>query len=379
MDDRGAGVSPGAAGAVAAATRPRPRATARTPPSATARALRMVGLAAVLFLGMASAFFLLVGRNPGAMFKLMIEGSFGSGYALSETLVKTAPVLLCALGTLLPARLGLISVGAEGQLAAGALAGTAFVLVAGDRLGPLTRPAMLAAAAAGGAGLGALAGLLRARLGVNETISTLLLNYIAPLFIDYLVYGPWKDPRSLGWPSTVPFPDAARLPTYFGTRVHVGLFLGVGLVLAAHLALSRTRWGLFLDLLRSSPALARRAGLRFGTAALVVMALGGACAGIAGIAEASVLEGRLQSGVGAGAGYGGFLVAWMARGRLGRLVPLAVLVSGLAASGDNLQLAADLPSATTYVMQGLLFAAALIADGPRPPRDAVRAGARGAA
>jgi simple sugar transport system permease protein len=147
--------------------------------------------------------------------------------------------------------------------------------------------------------------------------------------------------------------------------VHLGLFLGLGLVLGAHFILSRTRWGFYLDVLRSSPTLARRAGLGFGAAALMVMAAGGACAGLAGIAEASVLEGRLQSGVGANAGYSGFLVAWLARGRLPLLAPLGVLVAGLAASGDNLQLAADLPSATTYVMQGLLFAAALIAAGRR--------------
>jgi ABC-type uncharacterized transport system permease subunit len=348
----------------------RPRAAAPRPPSVTAAGLRTAGLAALLFAALASAFFLAVGRNPAAMFVLMFQGSFGGGYALSETLVKTAPVLLCALGTVLPARLGLISVGAEGQLAAGALAGTALVLAAGDRWGALTAPAMLLAAAAGGAGLGALAGFLRARLRVNETISTLLLNYVAPLFVEYLVYGPWKDPDSLGWPSTVMFPEAARLPTFFETRVHLGLLLGLALALGCHLVLARTRWGFYLDVLKSSPGLARRAGLRFETAALVVMAAGGACAGMAGIAEASVLEGRLQAGVGAGAGYSGFLVAWLARGRLPLLVPLAILVAGLAASGDNLQLAADLPSATTYVMQGLLFAAALIAAG----REKARAG-----
>jgi simple sugar transport system permease protein len=351
----------------ASLARPRRPATSPRLP-ALASALAVPATAAALVLALASVFFLLVGRNPAQMFALMLKGAFGSGYALSETLVKMSPVLLCALGTVLPARLGLISVGAEGQISAGALAGTAFVLAAGDRWGGLTRPAMLAAAAAGGAALGALAGLLRARWRVNETISTLLLNYIAPQLVDYLVYGPWKDPDSLGWPSTVMFPDAARLPTFFDTRVHLGLFLGVALVLAAHFVLSRTRWGFYLGLLRSSPPLAQRAGLRFGTAAVVVMALGGACAGIAGMTEASVLEGRLQSGVGAGAGYGGFLVAWLARGRLPRLLPLSLMVAGLAASGDNLQLAADLPSATTYVMQGLLFAAALIADGARRAR-----------
>ena len=274
LDDRSRGVTVASAEAGPAPTVTRPRDVGSRLSSATAAALRTTGLAALLFLALASAFFLLVGRNPAAMFALMFQGSFGGGYALSETLVKTAPVLLCALATVLPARLGLISVGAEGQLSAGALAGTALVLAAGNRWGAFTRPAMLLAAAAGGAGLGALAGLLRARLRVNETISTLLLNYVAPLFVDYLVYGPWKDPQSLGWPSTVMFPEAARLPTFFGTRVHLGLFLGLGLVLGAHFILSRTRWGFYLDVLRSSPTLARRAGLGFGAAALMVMAAG---------------------------------------------------------------------------------------------------------
>jgi len=327
--------------------------------------VRSLVAATVIFLALASAFFLAVGRHPGAMFALMLEGSFGSGYAFSETLVKTAPILLCALGTVLPARLGLISVGAEGQLAAGALTGTAFVLSAGQAWGAFTLPAMMLAAAIGGAAWATLAGVLRARFRVNETICTLLLNYISPLLVEYLVYGPWKDPASLGWPSTHPFPDVARLPTFFGTRVHLGLLLGVVLVALSHAVVSRTRWGFYLDLLRDGPALAKRAGLRLGVAIVVVMALGGALAGMAGIAEASALEGRLQASVGAGAGYGGFLVAWLARGRLLPLVPLAAVVAGLSASGDNLQLAADLPSATTYVLQGLLFASALMAAGAR--------------
>ena len=316
---------------------------------------------AALFLALATLFFLLLGRSPGPLLLAMWQGAFGSGYALSETLVKTGPILLCALGTVLPARLGLISVGAEGQLFLGGLAGTAFVLAAGGRGGAFILPGMLLAAAAGGAVWGALAGLLRARLRVNETISTLLLNYISPLLVDYLVYGPWKDPASLGWPATVAFPDAARLPTFFGTRVHLGVPLAVAMVIGAHLLLRRTRWGFYLDLFTSSPALAARAGLRFAPAVMLMMAVGAACAGMAGVIEASVIEGRLQSGLGAGAGYSGFVVAWLARGSLLSTIPLSLLVGGFIAAGDDLQLFAELPSATTHVMQGLLFAAALVA------------------
>ena len=319
--------------------------------------------AAALFVLFSSLFFLAIGKPPRTVLLGLLEGSFGSGFALSETLVRAAPILLCALATALPARLGLISVGAEGQLVIGAITGTGFVLWAGDRAGMLTLPGMLLFGAAGGAAWGAFAGALRVRFRANETIATLLLNYIAPPLVDYLVYGPWKDPNSLGWPATVTFPDAARLAGHFGTRVHAGLLLGVVLVLGGYAFLARSRIGLAWDLLRESPALASRAGLRFGPAVIAALALGGAFAGGAGIIEASALEARLQAGVGAGAGYAGFLVAFLARGQLLRILPLTLVVAGLVSAGDNLQLSFDLPSSVVFVLQGALFAAALIASG----------------
>ncbi len=330
--------------------------------------LARTALAALLFAALSLAFFLALGLEPAPIFTALWDGSFGSGFALSETLVKLSPVLLCALATALPATLGLVSVGAEGQLLTGSIAGTAFVLAAGDRFGLATLPLMLLAGALGGAAYAAVAAILRVSLRVNETISTLLLNYLPPLFVEYLVYGPWKDPDSLGWPATRTFPDAARLSTHFDTRVHAGLLVGVVLVALALLLTARTRWGLALSLLRESPLLAERAGLSFRAAVLVMMACGGAAAGLAGIIEVSVIEGRLQPGVGTGAGYAGFLVAFLARSHLGRLFPLALLVAGIAAAGDNLQLTAGLPSAVVYVLQGLLFAAALIAGARAPAR-----------
>jgi simple sugar transport system permease protein len=315
-----------------------------------------------LFVAAASLFFLAIGKAPIPMFHAMLDGSVGSGFALSETLVKASPIVLCALATALPAMAGLVSVGAEGQLFAGSITGTAFVLCSGDGFGPATLPLLLIAGAAGGAAYGALAGLLRARLRVNETLATLLLNYLTPLFVDYLVYGPWKDPNSLGWPSTVSFPDAARLPSYFDTRVHLGLFLGVSLVLVAAAAAKRTRLGLAAQLIKASPTLSERAGLSQRKAFVLLFALGGAAAGIAGIAEASVVEGRLQSGVGAGAGYAGFLVAFLSGGHLLRLLPFAFVVAALTAAGDNLQLVAGLPSSVVFVLEGLLFACALAAS-----------------
>jgi general nucleoside transport system permease protein len=344
---------------------PRRRFATLWPAPSSAGALRSGLLTAGVFVALASAFFFAIRRPPLQLFGAMLEGSFGSGFALSETLVKASPIALCALAAALPARLGLISVGAEGQLFVGAIFGTGFVLSFGESFGAFTLPAMLGSAALGGALYAGLAGLLRVHLRANETISTLLLNYISPLLVDYLVYGPWKDPASLGWPATVSFPDGARLPTYFETRLHLGLPLAIGLVLAAHALCQRTRFGVALDLLRESPPLAARAGLRTGRATVWVLALGGAAAGLAGIAEASVIEGRLQSGLGAGAGYSGFLVAFLGRSNLAAVLPLSLLVAALVAAGDNLQLQFGLPSSVIFVLQGLLFVAALMAQSSR--------------
>jgi len=224
-------------------------------------------------------------------------------------------------------------------------------------------PGMLLAAALGGALWALIPALLKAGLDINETITTLLTNYVAALLVTWLVYGPWKNPQSQGWPATVEFPEAARLPTYFDSRVHLGLWLGIVLALALHVLLTRTRWGLTLDILRSNPRAGLAAGLDLRRNVLLAMALGGALAGIAGIAETSTVQGRLQSNFSFGAGFSGFLVAWLARNDCLRIIPLSFLVGALLAAGDGLQMLANVPSSVTLVAQGLLFVAVLLVGG----------------
>jgi simple sugar transport system permease protein len=320
-------------------------------------------LAAILFVVLAGTFFLLIGRDPVEMFALVVHSSVGDGYAISESLVRTTPILLCALATALPARMGLISVGAEGQLYFGALLGTGFVLSFLDASAGVLTPGMLLAAALGGALWALIPALLKAGLDINETITTLLTNYVSALLVTWLVYGAWKNPQSQGWPATVEFPDAARLPTYFDSRVHLGLWLGILLALVLHGVLTRTRWGLTLDILRSNPRAGIAAGLDFKRNVLLAMALGGALAGIAGIAETSTIQGRLQSNFSFGAGFSGFLVAWLARNHCVRIIPLSFLVGALLAAGDGMQMLANVPSSVTLVAQGLLFVAVLLVGG----------------
>ena len=204
---------------------------------------------------------------------------------------------------------------------------------------------------------------MRARFDVNETISTLLLNYIAVLLVNYAVYGAWKDPASLGWPATIQFPPAATVPSLLGTRVHLGFIVALIAALVLHVAVTRTRWGLELKVLAGNRKVGAMVGLRFARSTFIVMALGGALAGFAGICETSAIQGRLQSGLSVGYGLTGFLVAWLSGQHFLRAVPIAVLVGGLIAAGDALQLYSKIPSASATVLQGLLFAAALAASG----------------
>ena len=319
-----------------------------------------------LFVLLAGVFFMAIGRNPLEMFWQIADAAAGSRYAIGESLLRATPILLCALATLVPARLGLISVGAEGQFYLGAIAGTGAMLLMPGAPMALLLPAVVLAGMAGGALWALLAGLLRTAANVNETISTLMLNYVAALAVTWLVYGAWKDPKSQGWPATIDFPEAARLPLLMDEgRLHAGLLIALLAAVVLHVVFTRTRWGLMLDVLRGNPRLEAIAGLSMKKQVLLTLVIGGALAGLAGIVEASVVQGRLQPNLSNGVGLSGFLVAWLGGNRVLRTVLLSLLVGALLASGDGLQMMTRVPSSATLVVQGLLFVAVLGAAGLR--------------
>jgi general nucleoside transport system permease protein len=326
------------------------------------RALPPIIMAGV-FLLVAGVFFASIGKPPVRTLADMVLFAVGDAYSLSETLVKTAPILLCALATLLPARLGLVSVGADGQLFVGAMFGTAVVLAWRDAPAVILLPAMLLAGMAGGALWGFVPGLLRGRLDVNETIITLLLNYVGALLVNALVYGVWKDPTNLGWPATAVFPPAATLPGLFGTRVHAGLLFGIFAAIVLAVVFAHSRWGSELSVLRGNAKVGRMIGLSFSRHAILVMTLGGALGGLAGICEVAAIQGRLQPGISVGYGLTGFLVAWLSGHRPLLAIMVSFLIGGLIAAGDSLQLYAKVPAASATILQGLLFATALAVGG----------------
>jgi simple sugar transport system permease protein len=214
---------------------------------------------------------------------------------------------------------------------------------------------MAAAAMAVGAAWITLAGALRHWRGVNETISSLLLTYVAIAVFNHLVEGPLKDPASLNKPSTAPLPEAVMVGRFFGLDVHWGLGFGVIAGVLLYVLVGHTTTGFALRIVGGNTRAARLAGLPVGALVLLACALGGAASGLAGMVEVAAVHGSANASLIAGYGYGGILIAFIARQNPLAVLPVAVLVGGIAASGGMLQRRLDLPDATVLVFQGLAF------------------------
>ncbi|MGB3306723.1 MAG: ABC transporter permease [Thermomicrobiales bacterium] len=299
---------------------------------------------------------LLAGENPFVVYKAMASGAFGTSYSLSETLVKMIPLLLTGLGVAVAFRMELWNIGAEGQFYFGAIFATWVALFGFSGTGPwVIIPAMMIAGMIGGALWAAIPGLLRGYLGVNETITTLMLNYVAILLSEYLVHGPWRDPAGYGFPGTATFPDASYLPVWGTTRVHLGLVFGLVAAVALFFVLRRTRWGYEIGVTGASERVAKYAGMRTARNIVLVLALSGALAGLAGMSEVAGINHSLQSGVSSGYGYTAIIVAWLGRLNPFGIVLVSFLLAGLLVGGDQLQISLGLPSAIAPMLQGVIL------------------------
>jgi simple sugar transport system permease protein len=330
-----------------------------------AAALEAIGVplgAFAVALALFGVFVACAGANPFDVYYQMYRGAFGTWFSLQNTLVRAAPLMLTALATALPARLGLITIGGEGALILGGL-GAVGAAHASAQSSPLTGALMMALAgfAVGGLWMG-LSGLLRAYRGVNETISSLLLNYIAIALFNHLVEGPMRDPASLNKPSTLPLAEEQMLGPISGTDVHWGLAYGVAACLAVYVLMHWTRFGFASRMVGGNPRAAQLAGLKVPRLLLWSCLLGGGCAGLAGMVEVAAIHGTANASLIAGYGYTGVLVAFIARQHPLAVVPVALVLGGIGASGGLLQRSADLPDATVNVLQGILFLTILASE-----------------
>lgn len=295
------------------------------------------------------------GVNPWETYKAMALGAFGSRYSLSETLVKAIPLMLAGLGVSIAFRMLFWNIGAEGQLAMGGFGAAGVALFLADKIpDPLLLPAMFVGAFLAGALWGLIPAGLKAVLGVNEIITSLMLNYVAILWIERLFYGPWKDPQGYGFPGSAQFPKAAWLPRLTG-RVHAGLIIAIAAAAVLWLVLGRSKWGYEIKVIGENPRAARYAGMSLARNIVLVMLLSGGLAGLAGFGEVAGISHRLQKGLTVGYGYTAIIVAWLARLNPWGVLLVAFLLAGLLVGGDQIQITMGLPAAMALVLQGAIL------------------------
>lgn len=311
-----------------------------------------------------SVFLVLVGKNPATFFALVWTGGFGSAFSIQNALQRAAPLILTGFAFSVPARIGMTLIGAEGALVLGgfaaAVAGVPLVL--GGVSPWLGLPLMaLVAMAVGGAWVG-LAGWLRHYRGVNETISSLLLSYIAVAIMSFFVEGALRDPGSANKPSTMPLGEAWRIGTIPGTTVQWGLVAGLVLALALWMLMERTTFGFAARIAGGNLRAAEGQGLPVGRLAVACCAIAGASAGLAGFFEVAAIHGQANASLAAGYGFTGILIAFLARQNTLAIVPVAVLFGALAAAGGLVQRRMELPDATMLVLQGMIFVVLLVSE-----------------
>lgn len=319
-------------------------------------------MALIAGLAVFSLFLLCVGKSPTEFYSLVYRAGFGTAFSWQNTLSRTAPLLFAALCVALPARLGLVVIGGEGAIVLGGVATGALAAVIVGWPAALGLPLLAAVAMGVGAFWIGAVGWLRHVRGVNETIASLLMSYIAIALMNHLVEGPFRDPASLNKPSTAPLAEQLRVGDIPGWDVHWGLIAGVLLCLVSWVLIDRTTWGFAARIAGGNVRAAEVQSLPVGWLIIGFTALGGACAGLAGFFEVAAVHGSANASLATGYGFTGILIAFLARHNPLAIIPVAVLLAGFEASSGLIQRRMDLPDATVLVLQGFVFVAILMSD-----------------
>ncbi|WP_374392774.1 ABC transporter permease [Tabrizicola sp.] len=330
----------------------------RLEPIANPSALRRLGLPAlalVATLGVAMLLALVAGANPFAVLGQIAKGALGSKLAVLETLNRATPLIFTGLAVAVAFRAKLWNIGAEAQLYAGAI--LAVVLGTGVLGSPWVLPVSALAAMLAGAALLLGPVLLKTRLGVDEVVTTLLLNFIMLLLVSYLLEGPMKDPGGMGWPKSTPLIPEARLPRIVdGLRLHWGFALAIIAAVVVWVIQTRTTLGFEIRAVGQNPEAARFAGMPVNAVLVKTALLSGGLAALAGWSEVAGLKGHLSSDLSPGFGYTGIIVAMLAMLHPLGVILTAVFVAGIFVGSDAMSRAAGVP---TYIAD-MLMAVALL-------------------
>ncbi len=305
----------------------------------------------------ASIVFWAYGANPIQAYKALFSGAFGGLYEISETVRRATPLLLAGIGLVIAFKAKFWNIGAEGQLLLGAIAAS-WVALFSPVPRPLMIPAMFFFGFLAGAAWGLIPAFLKSKLGINDVITTLMMNYIAINLVLFLVQGPWKGEQQWGFPYTDKFPDSAQLPTIGNTNVHwITVLIGVIAAFAVYFIINRTTPGFEIKVLGSNPSAGRFAGMSYVKTTLFVMTISGGLAGMAGVGEVAGIHHMLRnpSELSLGYGYTAIIVAWLARKNPIAVILTSLFFGAIFAGGDALKVSLGLPFQITDVFNGLIL------------------------
>lgn len=299
------------------------------------------------------------GLNPMIAYRQMFTIAFMESYSISDTLVKATPLLLTSLGVTVAFRMKLWNIGAEGQLLIGAWAASwvALFLLPAETPRWLMITAMTIAGFLGGAFWGFIPGVLKAKLDVNEIITSLMLTYVAVFYNNYFIYGPWSAggfgltapfPRSAWFPRLLDFADA--VPAFRGMTAHIGILYGVIIAFILYIMFKRSQWGYKTRLIGDNPNAAKFAGINIPRQIILAFIISGGLAGLAGMAEVGGVVHRLQENFSPGYGFTAIIVAWLARLNPLTVIVVAYLFGGLLVGGDAIQ-----PAGIPLMIQGIIM------------------------
>lgn len=292
-------------------------------------------------------------QNPIDVYASMIKGAFGSRYRFNEVIIKTVPLVIASLGIAVAFKMKFWNIGADGQIIMGAFAASFIAL----KYPTLPQPVMLLLMAAAGILFGGLWALIpaffKAQWRTNETIITLMLNYIALKFISYLQYGPWRDPKALGAGKIPNFVDAAILPKVLG--IHIGWIIAVILVIVMYIFMKHSKLGYEVAVIGESERTAQYAGINIKKTIITAILISGGLCGLTGMIQASAVSNSLSVEVSGGLGYTAIITTWLSGLSAPFVVVASFLFAALLQGGAFIQTAFNIPASMAQMLQGVIL------------------------
>ena len=295
----------------------------------------------------------LMGYNPFTVFSRILSGSLGTAYRFRETINKAIPLSILSLGTAAAFRLKFWNIGQEGQFYMGAFGASLIAFSFPDMPSPVLLPIMFVIGVIFGGLWSMIPALLKTSFSINETLVTLMLNYIAIKWISFLQYIKWKDPNALGFPKIARFSPNAVLPSLF--NIHIGWVICLCLAVMLYFLFKRTKLGYEIDVAGQSSAAARYAGMNVFKITVIAVSLSGGLCGAAGMIQASAIERSLSEQLSGGLGFTSVIVAWLARLEPGAILIIAFCFSLLIQGGYFLQSSLQIPASIALVLQGIII------------------------